>query len=400
MTGASEIRFLKEVDEYKETLGVEVYSVGLGDFMQFLLDFLGLLKGEKEQQTVPLIEVCLGIFPGSSHLQINMPNNSTAAFDYGEYEDEICRKEDILKYGSIFIPLFFSVVVVMSCIGNTLVLVILALYESLKYLTNVFILNLALSDLLFTLGLPFWASYFVMGWTFGEVGCKAFKFLFYLGFYSSVLFLTLMTVQRYMAVVHPLSDWEKSRWFSIAPVIIWLLSGSVAVTGAHNSVLLSDLNITYCEYSTIEFKSGITYFQNAFFFAAFIIMGFCYGRMLQTITKSRTNKRHKTVRLIFCIALVFFMLWAPYNVANFLRSLANNSVNPWGCHVSKGVDIAYYVCRVVAYSHCCLNPVFYVFVGVKFRNHLKMILEKVFKKKNLASAQGKMGKGPSQGSMY
>ncbi|XP_048033978.1 chemokine XC receptor 1-like [Megalobrama amblycephala] len=319
-----------------------------------------------------------------------------------EYGNELCVKEEVVKVGSIIIPVFFTIVVLLSCIGNILVLVILALYESLKSLTNVFILNVALSDLLFTFGLPFWASYYIWGWTFGDGGCKAVKFLFYVGFYSSVLFLTLMTVQRYMAVVHPLSDWEKCRGFSVAPIIIWILSGAVSLLGSLYSKVIPHFNSTYCEYDSVEMKSGITYFQNAFFFIAFLIMGYCYGRMLRTITKSRTNKRHKTVRLIFCIALVFFIGWAPYNIVMFLKSLTDQNIKPFtDCTVSINLDYAYYACRMLAFSHCCLNPVFYVFVGVKFRNHLKLILQKVFqKKKNLDSGQTRLAKNQSLGSMY
>uniref|UniRef100_A0A8C1VIY7 Chemokine (C motif) receptor 1a, duplicate 1 n=1 Tax=Cyprinus carpio TaxID=7962 RepID=A0A8C1VIY7_CYPCA len=308
--------------------------------------------------------------PYNAFLAIN------TTYDYvTEYEDQLCRKEEMVKIGSIIIPIFFTAVVVLSCIGNILVLVILALYESLKSLTNVFILNLAVSDLLFTFGLPFWASYYVWGWTFGEVGCKAVKFFFYVGFYSSVLFLTLMTVQRYMAVVHPLSDWERCRGLSVSPYIVWILSGTVALLGSLHSEVIKESDSQYCEYGSAEWKSSIAYFQNAFFFIAFVIMGYCYGRMLRTIIKSRTKKKHKTVRLIFCIALVFFIGWAPYNIVMFLKSL---NFHPFTvCEVSIRLDYAYYSCRMIAFSHCCLNPVFYVFVGVKFRNHLKMILQKI-----------------------
>ncbi|XP_050951838.1 chemokine XC receptor 1-like [Labeo rohita] len=329
-----------------------------------------------------------------------MTDENTTFYNYdSDYPDELCRKEKVVKVGSIIIPIFFTVVVVLSCIGNILVLVILALYESLKSLTNVFILNLALSDLLFTFGLPFWASYYIWGWTFGEAGCKAVKFLFYFGFYSSVLFLTLMTVQRYMAVVHPLSDWERCRCLSFSPFIVWILSGTVAMLGSYHSKVMAESGSEYCEYGTVEWKSGIAYFQNAFFFIAFVIMGYCYGRMLHTITNSRTNKRHKTVRLIFCIALVFFIGWAPYNIVMFLKSLTFHPFTV--CEVSINVDYAYYACRVIAFSHCCLNPVFYVFVGVKFRNHLKMILQKIFqKKKKLNFSQVTLAKNQSLGSMY
>ncbi|XP_051955750.1 chemokine XC receptor 1-like [Xyrauchen texanus] len=333
--------------------------------------------------------------------------NTTNYFNYdydNEYEDQLCHKETVQKVGSILIPLFFTLVVVLSCIGNILVLVILALYESVKSLTNIFILNLALSDLLFTFGLPFWASYHIWGWTFGETCCKTVKFLFYLGFYSSVFFLTLMTIQRYMAVVHPLSDWEKCRGFSIAPFIMWILSALTALLGSLRSKVIREQsnNGTYCEYDSTEVKHAIVYFQNAFFFIAFVIMGFCYTRMLQTITKARTNKRHKTARLIFCIALVFFIGWAPFNIVIFLRSLTDHGLYPFReCNISINLDYAFYVCRLLAFSHCCLNPVFYVFVGVKFRNHLKMILQSIFRqKKNFNCNQSRLAKIHSQGSLY
>ncbi|KAK2885220.1 hypothetical protein QQF64_021457 [Cirrhinus molitorella] len=354
-------------------------------------------KIKKEQQAV--LDNSTLKMTTSLQLQNNMTDNATP-FSYDDYyEDQLCRKDEVVKVGSFVIPIFFMMVVVLSCMGNILVLVILALYESLKSLTNVFILNLALSDLLFTSGLPFWASYYIWGWTLGESGCKAVKFLFYFGFYSSVLFLTLMTVQRYMAVVHPLSDWERSRCLTFSPFIVWFLSGTVAMLGSLHSKVITESDSKYCEYDSIEWKSAIAYFQNAFFFIAFVIMGYCYGRMLRTITNSRTNKRHKTIRLIFCIALVFFIGWAPYNILMFLKSLTFHPFTD--CEISKRLDYAYYACRMVAFSHCCLNPVFYVFVGVKFRNHLKVILEKILKKKkNLNSTPATLGKNQSLGSMY
>ncbi|KAI4888234.1 hypothetical protein NFI96_027964, partial [Prochilodus magdalenae] len=94
--------------------------------------------------------------------------------------------------------------------GNVLVLLILGLYENLRSLTNIFILNLAVSDLIFTLGLPFWVCYYIWSWTFGDFMCQAVKFVPSVGFYSSTVFLMLMTIQRYVAAVHPQSVWN--RW--------------------------------------------------------------------------------------------------------------------------------------------------------------------------------------------
>ncbi|XP_058619742.1 chemokine XC receptor 1 [Onychostoma macrolepis] len=306
---------------------------------------------------------------------------------YSEPEDQLCHKEEVVKVGYFVIPVFFALLVVCSCIGNLLVLVILVLYEKFKLLINILIFNLAVSDLLFTFGLPFWALYFVWGWTFGEVGCKAVKFLFSLGFYSSVLFLTLMTVQRYMAVVHPLSDWERCRCFSVAPFIIWMLSGTAALlVSLHSQVLEHEENL-YCEFDSIQGKHATVYSQNVFFLIAFCIMGFCHVRMFQTIARSRTKGRLKTIKLIFCIGLVFFIGWAPYNIVMFLRIMQDYGLSSFvDCNVSIRLDYAFYTCRLLAFSHCGLNPVLYALIGEKFRKHLQTILKKMCSKSNSDSS--------------
>ncbi|KAL6465992.1 hypothetical protein MHYP_G00261250 [Metynnis hypsauchen] len=107
----------------------------------------------------------------------------TYEYDTNDSTDfSICLKEPPAQVGSIAVPLLFSTVVLLSLVGNILVLVILGLYENLRSLTNIFILNLALSDLMFTLGLPFWSSQYIWGWTFGDAVCKGVNFVFSAGF--------------------------------------------------------------------------------------------------------------------------------------------------------------------------------------------------------------------------
>uniref|UniRef100_A0AAX7UNY8 G-protein coupled receptors family 1 profile domain-containing protein n=1 Tax=Astatotilapia calliptera TaxID=8154 RepID=A0AAX7UNY8_ASTCA len=120
-------------------------------------------------------------------MQIIYDPSNFSYYDY--HEDEICNMSEVMNFGSIAIPIFFSVVITLSLTGNILVLIILALYEKLKSLTNIFILNLAVSYLVFTIGLPFWAIYHVKGWVFSEILCKVVTFIFFTGFYSSILFL-------------------------------------------------------------------------------------------------------------------------------------------------------------------------------------------------------------------
>ncbi|XP_077462629.1 chemokine (C motif) receptor 1a, duplicate 1 [Stigmatopora argus] len=334
-------------------------------------------------------------------------NDSDTSYDY-DYEDEVCEKAEVVQFGSIAIPAFLSFVITLSLIGNLLVLVILALYENLKSLTNILILNLALSDLVFTSSLPFWAVYHMWGWLFHEALCKIVTFVFFIGFYSSVLFLTVMTVYRYLTVVHPLWDLKPRDVTKgvLLSLLLWITSIGAALPSLLFSSVISiphkDKHSLGCEYEDDWWTTFGVSQQNIFFLLCFAIITFCYCKILTIIRRSRGHTKSRAVKLIFCIVVVFFLGWVPYNVLIFLRLLADKLVPPFdACQVSIRLDYGFYVCRLVAFSHCCINPVFYALIGVKFRGHLKTMFQKVFRRSNLVQIQqGRTQNVISQGSMY
>ncbi|KAL2097026.1 hypothetical protein ACEWY4_006233 [Coilia grayii] len=314
------------------------------------------------------------------------PNHSLSTTEsYGYYSDyydigaEMCEKEAVRKFGAIVTTVFFSLVIVFSVVGNLLVLVILVKYENLKSMTNAFLLNLALSDIIFTVGLPFWASYDIHSWTFGTTACKVVSFIFDVGFYSSTIFLTTMTIHRYMAVVHPMSIVvaRKSFYCFVTSLTVWVTSCLAAVPAAIFKTAMHNENdgSWHCDYGNVEWMMVGAYQQNGFFLISFTVISFCYAQILLRLLRPTSHTRHKTVRLILIIVVIFFLGWAPYNVALCLQTLMFWGVAPFNsCNVSTTIDYVFYVSRLVAFSHCCLNPVFYVFVGIKFRNHLKKLL--------------------------
>lgn len=297
--------------------------------------------------------------------------------DYvNDFESEDCDITKAVHFGNIFNPVFFSIIAVLSIIGNTLVVLILIKYENLKSITNSFILNLASSDLLFTSALPFWIYYNMNGWwKLGETACKMVNFVFYIGFYSSGILLILMTVHRYIAVVNPLSDIvsTKGLYCILAPLVIWVISIALAIP----YIIFTDVNEEgFCGYLVSESnewsKWGI-YQQNALFLATSVVFIFCYSQIIWKLLHPTGQKRKsKTLKVIFTLMIVFFLGWAPYNVVMYLQtnSSSNDETVDVSCRNYNIYNYALNICRLCAYSHCCLNPVFYVFVGVKFKNHL------------------------------
>uniref|UniRef100_A0A667YVH6 X-C motif chemokine receptor 1 n=1 Tax=Myripristis murdjan TaxID=586833 RepID=A0A667YVH6_9TELE len=263
-------------------------------------------------------------------------NDSVYIYDW-EYEDELCDNGRLV-----------------NLTGNILVLVILALYENFKSLTNVFILNLAIADLLLTAGLPFWAIYHTWGWIMGDVLCKIVAFIFFTGFYSSILFLTIMTIHRYLAVVHPVSEFGSQRlsYGVIISVVLWMMSiGAAMPSLLYSSIAVihhTDKEYCACEYKDLWWRKFIIYQQNIFFLIAFAMMTFCYVRILGRIVGTRSHMRNRTVKLIFCIVALFFLSWIPYNVTIFLQLSAAHFLPTFNaCEAAIRLDYAFAVITLV-----------------------------------------------------
>lgn len=307
--------------------------------------------------------------------------NTTDYSNSTDYSSDGCNNNEVNEFDSGVTPIFFTVVIVFSFVGNLLVLWILIKYEDLKSLTNAFLLNLAISDLLFTVGLPFWAWYHFKDWIFGDTGCKLVSFVFYLGFYSSLIFLTVMTVHRYIAVMYPLSVAlnKKLYYCVVMSVLIWFFSICAAIPEIiFKSLVSSSHGTKHCDYYGEHhyWKLFGIYQQNVFFLVALLTIAYCYICILGRLLRPMSHTRPKTVKLILCIVIVFFIGWIPYNVTIFLDSLISWEIAPFNtCEAHETIGYIYSISRLIAFSHCCLNPVFYVFVGIKFRSHLKKMLK-------------------------
>ncbi|KAM9719418.1 chemokine XC receptor 1 isoform 1-T2 [Menidia menidia] len=301
-----------------------------------------------------------------------------------EYEDDSCNKTDVIEFGAVLTPVFFSTVIIFSFFGNILVLIILVKYENIRSITNALILNLAISDLFFTTALPFWAHYHIYGWTMGETACRIINLIFYIGYCSSSFLLVLMTAHRYVAVMSPLSDIVSTTGLSsiIVSVSVWVISILVALPACIHTKVIEDIKPNYCGFVKSQWKLWEVYQQNALFILSSVVFIFCYSQILcKLLRRNPQRRRHKTLKLIFILIIVFFFGWAPYNIVIFLRSAFEKQQSfPTSesrkdmCETSKRLDYALYISRLLAFSHCCLNPVFYVFVGVKFKTHLKKML--------------------------
>nr|XP_015212415.1 PREDICTED: C-C chemokine receptor type 4-like isoform X2 [Lepisosteus oculatus]XP_015212416.1 PREDICTED: C-C chemokine receptor type 4-like isoform X2 [Lepisosteus oculatus]XP_015212417.1 PREDICTED: C-C chemokine receptor type 4-like isoform X2 [Lepisosteus oculatus] len=287
-----------------------------------------------------------------------------------------CKYE---THGAAFLPAVYSVLFVVGVIGNALVLWVLLLHVKLKSMTDVCLLNLAIADLLFVFSLPFLAHYARDQWVFGDPMCRIILGSYNIGFYSGIFFITLMSVDRYLAIVHAVYA-LKARTAThgrIASVGIWIAGFLSSFPEIIKNKVTIDGNKSIC---------NPLYVDDSEFFMAFRvfkmnilglvlplgIMVFCYSMIVRRLLTSKSPKKH-AIRLVFMVVMVFFVCWTPYNIACFFRGLEILEVYSF-CETSKSIHLSLQITEAIAYLHSCLNPFIYVFVGQKFKKHISRLI--------------------------
>lgn len=301
---------------------------------------------------------------------------------------KLCTKTSVNQFGARFLPFFYCVNFLLSYLGNGLVLFIIYKFEKLGTVTNIFLLNLILSNILFASSLPFWAVYHLSEWIFGVALCKLVSSAYLIGFHSSILFLTLMTFDRYLAVVHAVTT-AKSRkkgYAIIASVVVWCVSVAASVKElVLRNVSQNPLSGLVCEEggyesSTMDRWRLVSYYQQflLFFLMPLFMVMYCYISITVRILSTRIKEKCRAIKLIFVIIFTFFACWTPYNIVILLEAVAisNAGEDDERCSEVESLDYALYVSRSVAYLYSCISPVFYTFVGKKFQSHFRMLLAK------------------------
>ncbi|NXQ62985.1 CCR8 protein, partial [Anthoscopus minutus] len=274
-------------------------------------------------------------------------------------------------------PLLYSLLFVTGFMGNALVLWILTFFMKIKTMTDVYLLNLTVSDLLLVFSLLFLVQYSVVGqWAFGNALCKIISSIYFIGFYSNVFFITIMSIDRYLAIVHSLhvQGIRTTAIGFITSLVVW----TVAILASIPDLLFfQEVNVNNQIKCLSHYPDGNNGWKTFSNFEAnilgwlipVVVLIFCYHSILKNLQKCHTKNKYKAIKLVFIVVIVFFLSWTPINIVLFLDSLRNMSIID-DCQTIQRLDLAINLTEAVSFVHCCLNPVIYAFVGEKFKTHL------------------------------
>ncbi|XP_077414457.1 C-C chemokine receptor type 9a isoform X2 [Vanacampus margaritifer] len=314
------------------------------------------------------------------------PTASTADYDYNY---GICDLSSVRAFRRAYEPPLFWMIALVGGAGNLAVVwIYLNFRRRLKTMTDVFLLNLAVADLLFLVTLPLWAAEATHGWTFGAALCKVTSAVYKVNLFSSTLLLTCISVDRYVVIVQTAkarnSQAERRRCGRLACAAVWLAA-----------LLLATPELAFATAAPADTDEGPRHFCRMLipphegrstkmatlwvqvvmgFCLPFAVMAACYGAVVATLLKTRSFQRHKAMRVVLAVVAVFLATQLPHNAVLVTEAAQAANVTVTNCRQLKGFLKAGQVLKGVAYLHACLNPFLYAFVGVRFRRDLLRLL--------------------------
>lgn len=292
----------------------------------------------------------------------------------------------------------YSIIILISLLGNSALIAIVARYKHMQTTTNLLIANMAISDLMVSaFAVPRELTQIFTGmerWLIdgaaGVILCKLVYFFQDVSTAVSIQSILVITVDRYAGVVQPYRDpiiTTKRRRVLIP--LIWLISMGLHVTYFHTVRLKQVNNIRYCIFSWEPAFDSLQA-QRIYFVAISVILiaipltviTVLYSLMFRSITKQRSfwqtvssfrmrrrKENTKIIKKILAIIVLFVVCILPIDITGLLHLFA------WQEKIPCGIDHLNFAVKFIFYSNAALNPCIYFLLNERYRQNLWNLLK-------------------------
>ncbi|KAJ8281659.1 hypothetical protein COCON_G00041780 [Conger conger] len=316
-----------------------------------------------------------------------------------EAVNNTCRFDEEFKY--ILLPVSYGLVCVFGLLFNAVALWMFLTKMRPWNTSTVYMFHLALSDMLYVLSLPTLIHYYAnrSHWPFGVALCKFVRFLFYANLYCSILFLTCISVHRYLAICHPIRTVTtvKPRHAHVVCGLVWATVGACLVPNLVFVTTSERDGYTLCHDTTRpeDFEQYVSYswaVMVLLFGIPFLVIMACYCLMARALCRPRgglasgqeraPSAHRKSVMLIVVVLVVFAVSFVPFHITRTLyyayRALEAD------CAVLNIINFAYKITRPLASINSVIDPILYFLAGDHYRSKLLKALP--WRKHNTATA--------------
>ena len=294
------------------------------------------------------------------------------------------------SFNDVFITSLIGTVLTGMCllgvVGNVYTLVVMNISVRVTGSMYVYIVNLALADLLYLFTIPFVVcTYFAKDWYFGDIGCRIVFSLDFLTMHASIFILTIMSTERYLAVVNPLDTFGRSRSYRrMVTCVVWVVSFLLAMP----TMIMIDLKSTVDKKGVLKrmchptwqisaYKVYLTVLFNTCILAPGLIIGCLYLKLARTYWVSQTTvltsegvtscPKQKVLYMIFSIVLTYWACFLPFWLWQLL------SIYYFGNGDLSHRTMVYvnFIVTCLAYSNSCINPFLYTLLTKNYQEYVR-----------------------------
>ncbi|XP_065284657.1 tachykinin-like peptides receptor 99D [Dermacentor albipictus] len=301
----------------------------------------------------------------------------------------------------VLLSFCYGLVSLVSILGNVLVLWIVASSRRMQTITNLFIANLAVADVIigvFSIPFQFQAA-LLQRWALPYFMCAFCPYVQVVSVNVSVFTLTAIAVERYRAITSPL----KARFCSKATakllvLFIWLSSLVVASPNALalRVVLVVDklsglrerpfcANVGMRPFTWKAYNHALVCAQ---YFLPLSVICFTYGKIWKKLRQSKApgnmetvrdanivRNKNKVIKMMVIVVVTFALCWLPYQTYNLLAEIYP-AINSY-----RYINVIWFCMHWLAMSNSCYNPFIYAIYSEKFSAEFKARMSCCLKRK-------------------
>ncbi|NXS47363.1 NK1R protein, partial [Balaeniceps rex] len=275
----------------------------------------------------------------------------------------------------------YALIVVVSVVGNVVVMWIILAHKRMRTVTNYFLVNLAFAEAsmsAFNTVVNF--TYAIHNeWYYGLLYCKFHNFFPIAAVFASIYSMTAIALDRYMAIIHPLQPRLSATATKVVIGVIWLLAFLLAFPQGYYSVMQELPGRLVClvqwpEHSTQLYGKMYQFCMTILiYFFPLLVIGCAYTVVGITLWASeipgdnsdryheQVSAKRKVVKMMIIVVCTFALCWLPYHIYFTLQYVQPK----W--YLQKFIQQVYLAIMWLAMSSTMYNPIIYCCLNDRFR---------------------------------
>ncbi|KPP69543.1 hypothetical protein Z043_111690 [Scleropages formosus] len=319
------------------------------------------------------------------------PFSSTEVNTHGhlaaDHNDSCLLDDSTLR---IPLALTYSFFFVFGLAGNLLALWVFMFVHVKKNSVRVFLINVAIADLILLVCLPFRIFYHSNSnqWPLGQTWCKVVGNVFYMNMYISIILLGFISVDRYIKIQQGAPRrLQGSGWSAAVCAVVWVF----AIASVIPMIMFSEGNeeknkcFQYKQRQKAKGKAYFNLFLVVFFWLIFIFLMVSYGKIAAKLLRASRKKPdlpnalryNRTAKKSFFVLFLFTICFVPYHI--FRIFYIHSQVSDTPCYWRGIMDKTNEVVLLLSAFNSCLDPVMYFLLSGSVRKEtIRLINNTVF----------------------